>query len=213
MAQCSCMSDAENSNPTADGRFIRRYHRQRENAPDRGVPKRLAIAGLGIVVTIIGIILQPLPGPGTAIAIFGLLILAGESRRTASMLDWGERRLQPLIDRARKIVDSIVPPTDGTATEKQLGRWRLLSAFAGIFTAVWVVCVDLVAIKYAPTGSATAISAWISMLTTPLVIAMVYTRKGRRTGFVTSVSIIAVVPAITIGVAFGTGLITFSDLL
>lgn len=66
---------------------------------------RAGVGLLGCGVVILGIILMPLPGPGTLIVLFGFAILATEFAGAARVKDWGFRQLErakSLIDRWRK---------------------------------------------------------------------------------------------------------------
>jgi uncharacterized protein (TIGR02611 family) len=55
---------------------------------------RVAIIVLGFVVTIGGLALVPLPGPGWLIVFFGIAILASEFEPAERLLHWGKGRLK-----------------------------------------------------------------------------------------------------------------------
>ncbi len=73
-------------------RFQRQY--QQRSGEHGGLVRALRLAG-GVVVTLIGIVLMPAPGPGTLIAVLGLSLLAHESLAVARALDATELRLRP----------------------------------------------------------------------------------------------------------------------
>jgi uncharacterized protein (TIGR02611 family) len=62
--------------------------------------KRFAVTIVGVVVVIVGIILCPLPGPGIAIIIGGLAILATE-------YVWAKRLLHWVRDKSRQTYDKV----------------------------------------------------------------------------------------------------------
>jgi uncharacterized protein (TIGR02611 family) len=62
--------------------------------------KRFAVTVAGVVVVIVGIILCPLPGPGIAIIIGGLAILATE-------YVWAKRLLHWVRDKSRQTYDKV----------------------------------------------------------------------------------------------------------
>lgn len=65
-----------------------------EEQARRGVIKRLAIIGFGSVVTLGGVLMLALPGPGILTVVAGLAILAQE-------LPWAERLLEYVKKRAK----------------------------------------------------------------------------------------------------------------
>ena len=72
-------------------RFKDRHHRlQREKLVDR-----ITQSALGIVFSALGLILIPLPGPGTIVALFGLCLLGSEFAPIARWLDKMEVKLRP----------------------------------------------------------------------------------------------------------------------
>ena len=78
-------------------RFISRY--QERAHLHRLHPMRLwrLVVGLGLLA--FGIINIFIPGPGGSVIILAsLLVLAGESRLLASLLDWAEVRFAPQVD-------------------------------------------------------------------------------------------------------------------
>ncbi len=59
---------------------------------------RVAIIVLGFVVTIGGLALVPLPGPGWLIVFAGIAILASEFEPAERLLHWGKARLKDWTD-------------------------------------------------------------------------------------------------------------------
>lgn len=57
---------------------------------------RVLRLGAGIVVTVLGVIAMPAPGPGMLITAFGLAMLAHESLVVARLLDTAELKLRPI---------------------------------------------------------------------------------------------------------------------
>ena|SRR5436190_4523926 len=82
-------------------RFQEHYlHRQ---AGRRGVLAKYATIIAGILVFLAGLVLMPLPGPGSLIAILGASLLAKEFHGAARALDWLEVRIRSLITWTSKI--------------------------------------------------------------------------------------------------------------
>jgi uncharacterized protein (TIGR02611 family) len=63
--------------------------------------RRVAITIAGVVVVLVGIVLCPLPGPGVAIIIAGLAILATEYVWARRLLHWVRSKTRQTIDRVR----------------------------------------------------------------------------------------------------------------
>lgn len=64
-----------------------------------------------LAVIAIGIVLMPLPGPGTGIVALGLALLGSEFEPVARALDWMELKVRPIIMPLKKKWDSIKPMT------------------------------------------------------------------------------------------------------
>lgn len=62
---------------------------------------RVAIAILGGLVVVLGLVLVPLPGPGWAIVFAGFAIWAVEFAWAADLLTWIRRRARRIADRVR----------------------------------------------------------------------------------------------------------------
>ncbi|NKF24576.1 PGPGW domain-containing protein [Solimonas marina] len=80
------------------GERFQRYHEHRQHAR-RGPARRMLQLGGGAVITVIGVIMMPAPGPGTLVVIAGAALMAGESRSVARALDGTERRIRRLLKR------------------------------------------------------------------------------------------------------------------
>lgn len=82
------------------GRRFREHYEFRRQRPGT-LTTRIACAAIGGVLTIFGLLIGWLPGPGGFIAIFGLALLANEVRQIASSMDWCESQLLGLWQRTR----------------------------------------------------------------------------------------------------------------
>jgi hypothetical protein len=71
-------------------RFIHHYERTQRGD---SLATRILRVGLGLTLTIVGVLLWFLPGPGWLLVAFGMALLAGESRYLAQGLD----RLEVLL--------------------------------------------------------------------------------------------------------------------
>jgi uncharacterized protein (TIGR02611 family) len=80
-------------------RFRERYERQRKK--NKGHPNCLNVVG-GIALIVVGIIFLPMPGPGSIIICFGLVLIASEFRHIAQFLDWSELRIRKFLRRFRR---------------------------------------------------------------------------------------------------------------
>ncbi|HCM52141.1 TPA: hypothetical protein DIS56_03365 [Candidatus Saccharibacteria bacterium] len=73
--------------------------------------RRIAIATLGFLVLIVGLILIPLPGPGLLVTIVGLFILSLE-------FAWAEKHFQRVKTAQKKVIEKAKankkPPTKNT---------------------------------------------------------------------------------------------------
>jgi hypothetical protein len=80
-------------------RFRERYERMR--AIPRPTHERIARCLCGIVTTLVGLVLVPLPGPGWLIVGFGVTLLAQESLPIARWCDRVEARARGWLERWR----------------------------------------------------------------------------------------------------------------
>ena len=83
----------------AGQRFIQHYRRAQLQ---RSIVVRTLRIGLGIALTVVGVLLWFLPGPGTLLVVFGLAMFAGESRLVAAYLDRAEVFLRARLERLRR---------------------------------------------------------------------------------------------------------------
>lgn len=57
----------------------------------------------GVLLTLAGVFLLAVPGPGTVVMALGLAMVAGESVTVAKFLDWLEVKLRALYQRLRQV--------------------------------------------------------------------------------------------------------------
>lgn len=87
-------------------RFEERHRRlQREKLVDRIVQ-----SALGILVSLLGLALIPLPGPGTIVAAFGLCLIGSEFGPVARLLDKIEVKLRPTFRPLKQRFDKFSTP-------------------------------------------------------------------------------------------------------
>jgi hypothetical protein len=88
------------------GHRFREFYRSRQMERGQGLSfaKVGAILG-GIVLTGLGIVLIPVPGPGTAVTILGLALFGSEFEPVAHALDWLEEKLRPLAVKCLRFWD------------------------------------------------------------------------------------------------------------
>jgi UPF0716 family protein affecting phage T7 exclusion len=85
------------------GRRFQEVHKRRQHARQQGQSgKRTLLLGLGIALTVGGLALMLLPGPGTVVLAVGLGLLASESISLARVLDAFDKRLQKFLQYARR---------------------------------------------------------------------------------------------------------------
>ena len=106
-----------------EAEFETGYREETREEARRGVVTRLLRMTSGSLVTIIGVIMMPLPGPGLLIVAVGLGILSRD-------LAWAERLLQ--IVRKRLPSDS-----DGRLPRSSIVTMTVL-ALAGVAFSIWV---------------------------------------------------------------------------
>jgi uncharacterized protein (TIGR02611 family) len=85
---------------TGQPALIERVRARRQQHKERGRFYRIGFAGTGFVVLGAGLVMLVTPGPGIAVIILGLGMLALE-------FDWAERWLERLIDRAEQAVEHV----------------------------------------------------------------------------------------------------------
>ena len=93
-------------------RFVRHYRRLRQK---RSVAKTVVRTAIGTVMTLTGVVLWFLPGPGWLFVLFGLAMFAGESRRVACILDLAEVLVRAAWRRVRRWWRGKTPPVRAAA--------------------------------------------------------------------------------------------------
>jgi uncharacterized protein (TIGR02611 family) len=83
-------------------RFQDRYHRKRDSQQSRFNPMRILKIITGVVITIVGLLLVPAPGPGWPVVFIGLALLSVEFLVIARFLDWVEVRGRRIIEKIRE---------------------------------------------------------------------------------------------------------------
>lgn len=76
-------------------RFVETHRESRRG--QRSVAGRVLRIVAGLVVTIVGLVMLPAPGPGMLVVLLGLVLLAHESLIVARGLDAAERVLRPIL--------------------------------------------------------------------------------------------------------------------
>jgi uncharacterized protein (TIGR02611 family) len=66
------------------------WRRKIRSSPTLAVPYRIVVLVVGLVITVGGLILVPLPGPGWLIVFFGIAVLASEFEPAQRLLDRGK---------------------------------------------------------------------------------------------------------------------------
>jgi UPF0716 family protein affecting phage T7 exclusion len=84
-------------------RFQDRYTRRQEASHGRWDKRSVLNIGLGIAITLAGLLLIPAPGPGFIIAFLGLGLLGSEFAPIARALDRAEVKARAVADRAEAV--------------------------------------------------------------------------------------------------------------
>ena len=88
---------------TPAGERFQKAHEERNRGRGQGdTAVRACYLGGGIVLTLAGLLLLPLPGPGSLVAVAGLAMLARESMNVAKGLDWADLKLENAWATARE---------------------------------------------------------------------------------------------------------------
>ncbi len=66
------------------------WRRKIRSSPTLALPYRIAVLVVGLAITVGGLFLVPLPGPGWLIVFFGIAVLASEFEPAQRLLDWGK---------------------------------------------------------------------------------------------------------------------------
>lgn len=83
-------------------RYQRRQARHHEQGGRAGPNYKVMYLCLGLVVFLFGIVMFPLPGPGWAICLLGLGLIAGEYILAARLLDGLEILIRKVASRLRR---------------------------------------------------------------------------------------------------------------
>lgn len=143
------------------GHMVVREPQSRETPPNRGraggALRRVLVTVAGAVVTLVGVALLVLPGPGLLLVLAGLVLLASE-------YPWARRLVEPVRVRAME-----------AARISVANRWRLAGSVAcglGLLAAgvAWLV------VPWLPfSGIATGVTVMLSGVL--LLALLVYTRR------------------------------------
>ena len=93
------------------GRRFRDFYRHRQM--QRGYRVTFAKAATilcGLVITGIGAVMVPAPGPGSGLFILGLALLGSEFEPIAHVLDWIELKIRPVVMPVKKRLDKMNAP-------------------------------------------------------------------------------------------------------
>lgn len=83
-------------------RFQEIHDNKRKGEKDKSPVMRHLRMAAGVLVTLVGVFLLPMPGPGTIVLVLGLAVMAGESVTVAKFLDWLEVRLRAVYQSLKK---------------------------------------------------------------------------------------------------------------
>jgi uncharacterized protein (TIGR02611 family) len=109
--------------------LIDRVRERRDRHKERHRLYRFGFAGVGFLVVCAGIVMLVTPGPGIAVIILGLGMLALE-------FSWAERWLERLLDRAEQAVDQV---TRGSRVRQALliGAGAIALVTTIVVAALW----------------------------------------------------------------------------
>ena len=79
-----------------------RFEKHRERMQQRSKAFTLGLTIVGILFVLAGVVFLVIPGPGTVAIMFGLGLIAGQSRRLAALLDRVEPWLRTHVRAARE---------------------------------------------------------------------------------------------------------------
>jgi hypothetical protein len=89
--------------PPPGRRFKTFYEERQENRGSKGTGKKWLLIVLGVVGTVAGVALLPLPGPGSIVLVAGLAFLSSESLTMARFLDVMDKRRDIIMSKLRRI--------------------------------------------------------------------------------------------------------------
>lgn len=109
------------------GKRFLNHHQRAHKSPSKA--KAALRAGLGALLVAAGIVMLFIPGPGLLAMLFGVALIAGESKRLASLLDRGEMRAHRWWKRTSPVTKIVLLASGGVvATAVTLFMaWRWLS--------------------------------------------------------------------------------------
>ncbi len=85
------------------GRRFQDMHERHGQAGRRAAGmRRYVLIGLGVVLSVVGVLLLPVPGPGSVVILVGVIVIARESLIVARLLDRVELVLRPAFLRVRR---------------------------------------------------------------------------------------------------------------
>lgn len=101
-------------------RFQEIHENRRKGEKDKSPVMRHVRMAAGVLLTLVGVFMLPMPGPGTIVLVLGLAVMAGESVTVAKFLDWLELRLRAVYQSLKKAWEKWSP----------VQRWSAVSAAA-----------------------------------------------------------------------------------
>ena len=119
-------------------RFRDRYRRRRRSGPGGFDLRKALYVVVGFATAIASLLLAPLPGPGWGTFFVGIMILAGELRTVARLLDRADvmlrgpgRRVERVWARLPGAVRTLIGVA-ATISSAALGLWALVAALRWI---------------------------------------------------------------------------------
>jgi hypothetical protein len=117
-------------------RFKTFYDERQEKRGSQGTGKKWLLIISGLAVTVAGVVLLPLPGPGSIVLVAGLVFLSSESLTMARVLDAADKRRSIMMSKLRRIWRSsakakcllIVGATAPILLAAAIGVWIWLKA-------------------------------------------------------------------------------------
>jgi hypothetical protein len=86
------------------GRRFKTFYKERQKKRgSKGTGKKWLLIVIGIVVTVAGVALLPLPGPGSIVVVAGLAFLSSQSLTMARFLDVVDKRRAIIMSKLRRI--------------------------------------------------------------------------------------------------------------
>lgn len=109
------------------GRRFLNHHQRAHRSKSKA--KAALRAGIGALLVVAGIVMLFIPGPGLLGILFGIALIAGESKRLASVLDRGEMRTRRWWKRTSQAMKIALIASAGliAAAVTLFMAWRWLS--------------------------------------------------------------------------------------